>query len=650
MANANVLKSYLVGLGLQDNMSPQLKRTLRQSQGAVRQFAKGVGVAGLAITGMLVAANAGIVRFLGNLKRTDDRIQDMAAELGKTNEQALATYHALNAMGRTMEEVEASPELMRQFQQLQRDAANIQIPDMSDGLAQVRGIHNEFGRLRNIASHAVQWIGHHLMKYLYQPMQRLREVFSNLNDRLIGGMQVWTRRIASVMAAIVRMTTNIIRFGRNIFDVIRRIFDMIPTEVAIIAGVIAGFFLFLRAGPMGKFMMIFSLLMLMVDDFFTYMDGGEAALGPLWRMLMKIWDAMQPAITWLLEVALPRVMDFLSRIIGVVADAVIWFFELEHAGAILMAIAGAIGAVVVATRIWNAVSKLNPKVLIIAAIMAAIAGLIAIVRVIIRNWERIATFFRNLWNRVTAPFRAVAGFFRDMFRAAADAVMAVFRPIADFFVGIWNTIRGIFSAVGSFFGNMFQGARDAVERVFSPIVNFFTSIWDAITGIFQRARDMIMRVVEPILNAARAVGNFFGRIFGRNRDDGEDDETDDFNDLPQHAMGGIFRRPHIAQVSEDGPEAIIPLNKPNRAREVLGGVLGFLGRGRQGIQQLDAGLGTAAQSTYNYTTANTYNNYQIDMPSHYNIKDVSGRPEAVAKSIDRTKQNQLRNLQGVLNS
>ena len=264
MANATILKEYLVALGVRDNMTPQLQRTLRQSSRNIATFAKSVKVAGTAATGLLMAANAGIARFVTGLVNTDDRVNRLAENLGVTKEEAFKTDFALRAMNRTLDEVQANPTLLAQFQQLQEDASRIGILDMSAGLAQVREVQGEFARLRNTASHGIQWVGFHLLKYLYQPMNQLRDVFSNLNERIVVSMPDWTRRIASVMASVVNMTTSIIRGAINIFNAIRRIFDMIPTEIRLLTGILAAFAAFIRAGPVGKLMLLFAVLMLLV--------------------------------------------------------------------------------------------------------------------------------------------------------------------------------------------------------------------------------------------------------------------------------------------------------------------------------------------------------------------------------------------------
>ena len=829
MANAAILKEYLVALGMQDNMTPQLRRTLRQSEASVKKFAGGVAKASLAMAGLLIAANAGVARFVTGLVQTDDRVNQLAEDLGKTHDEATKLHFALRTMGRSLEEIEASPELTRQFQQLQRDAERIKIPDMRASLEQVRGVQGEFMRLRNIASHGIQWIGHHLLKYLYQPMKRLREVFSGLNDRIIDGMPEWSRRIAGVMASVVRITTSIIRGAAAIFRVIRRIFDMIPTEIKILTGVLAAFAAFIRAGPVGKLMMLFTVLMLLVEDFFTYLDGGEALLGGLWRWLINLWETLnegggfierlkaaftmamdaavrairrvidwvaelfqrmrdlgalenfrsafasvgnaigdifravtnifrvlfsgfrdgantlQPFLAWLLGVALPGAIGLIADVVSGVANAVSWFFNLRHAREILIGVAAAIGGVIAAMKIYHAVmlvitkAKAAWKAIIVAIqlakyvwagqiklltglsagwmklikvltvvktiwaavmkvatvvkaillspitlIIAAIAALVAIVVLVIRNWERIGTFFRNLWEQIKQIFGVIAGWFRGIFRRAAEAVMNAIRPIIAFFRGIWDGIVGIFSAVGGWFRDRFNQAVEGIKAVFSVIGDFFRGIWDGIVGIFSGVADFFRNIfssafegitnifsritgffsglwdgvlngvrafvdrvlgfLRPVKNLVQGVGNFVGRIFGRGNNNNAADE------LPGHAEGCIFSKPHIAAFAEDGPEAVIPLSKPDRARDVLGGVMNFLDRGRKAIKGLDSGITGQAKSVSNYTTANTYNNYSISMPSSYNINDTSGRPESVAKAVERKEQLKMRNLQGIINA
>jgi len=333
MANPAVIKEYLVALGVQDNMTPKLRQAFNNGTKKARQFSRGLAMAGTAAAGLLIAANTGIARFVSGLARADDEITRFATDMGKSREEAQRLHMTLSAMGHTMAEIEASPELTRKFQRLQQDAAAVQIPDMSEGLGQVRAIQTEFLRLRQAGAHAVKWVGHHLLKYLAQPMEQLRETFSGLNDRILVNLPEWTKRIASVMASVVRITATVVRGASAIFRAIKRVFDMIPAEIKLLMGALMAFSGFIRAGPIGKLIMIFTLLMMLVEDFFTYLDGGEALLGGLWRWIINLWDKineggglierLKTAFTNAMDTAVSAIVwtiDWISRLWGRLRD------------------------------------------------------------------------------------------------------------------------------------------------------------------------------------------------------------------------------------------------------------------------------------------------------------------------------------------
>ncbi|MCL1999703.1 MAG: hypothetical protein FWG65_13170 [Turicibacter sp.] len=275
MTNASIMKEYLVALGIKDNFSPALDKSMKNASSKMQGLAKGVKTASLAFAGLFIAANKCIAHFLGGLVKTDETIGKLAESMEISKEEAHKTHFALQAMGRSLEEIQANPTLLAQFEQLKADSAKIGIPDMSEGLAQVQAIQGEWARLKNTASQALQWVGHHLLKYLQKPMEKLRETFANFNAKLIDKLPVWTKRIAAVMNLVVHMTTAFLRGGVVVFNMLKRIFDMIPSEVKVLTGVFGAFVAFLKTGPIGKLMTLFSVLLLLLDDFFTYLDGGS---------------------------------------------------------------------------------------------------------------------------------------------------------------------------------------------------------------------------------------------------------------------------------------------------------------------------------------------------------------------------------------
>lgn len=533
MANAAILKEYLVALGVQDNMTPKLQRTLRQSQRGVRDFASGVKMAGAAMSGLLLAANTGIARFITGLVDTDDRVRQLAEDLEITTEEANKLHFALRTMGRSLEEIEASPELSRQFEQLRSDAARIGIPDMSEGLYQVRQIQGEFMRLRNTASHGMQWIGHHLLKYLHQPMERLRDVFSGLNDRIIDGMPEWSRRIANVMASVVRITTSVIRGAVAIFNAIRRIFDMIPTEIRLLMGILAAFAAFIRAGPIGKMMMIFTLLMLLVDDFFTYLDGGEALFGGLWRMLINLWDTLnqgggfidrlKQAFVLAMDVAvfaIRWVIDWVARLWRRILDfGALNNFRaaFERVGAAISEIFRAVTAIfrTLFGRFTEGAETLQPFLAWLIGVALPIT--IGFIADMIGGMAGLVGWFFELEHTLPILLGLIAAFttLGIAMKVQATGSLKAFLAQKALLIGqigivkalklAWTTITAALNAVKMLNPKIaiiatIIAATALIIRHWDAIADFFRNLWDRITGIFSAAANDIVSFFRGIID------------------------------------------------------------------------------------------------------------------------------------------------------
>ncbi len=297
MPASEYIKEYLVSLGIQDNFSERLGEALDEADGEVSSFVKGFAkkfaVAGTAVVSLIGATSIGVAKFLNHIANAEKEIADYAEEIGESREEAYRLKAALDAMGVSMEDIEASEELQEQFKILQKDAQKIQIPDMSVGVQQVNDIKIEFLRLKQQSMLALTWIGHYTMKYLQQPLEKTKQLFGNLNDIILKNIPKWSKGIGFFLSSIVRLGLTVIRGAKAIFDAIKKIFDMIPKEIKIVTALLAALALFIRAGPIGKLMFIITAALLLLEDFFVYVDGGEALLGGLWQKLIDIYNALK---------------------------------------------------------------------------------------------------------------------------------------------------------------------------------------------------------------------------------------------------------------------------------------------------------------------------------------------------------------------
>lgn len=297
MPASEYIKEYLVSLGMQDNFTEKLGEALEEADEEVDSFAKGFAkkfvTAGAAVVSLIGATSVGIAKFLNHIANAEQEVADYAEEIGKSREEAYRLKAALDAMGVSMEDIEASEELQEQFKILQEDAKKIQIPDMSTGVQQVSDMKVEFLRLKQIGMLALTWIGHYTMKYLHQPLEKAKQLFGSLNDVVLKNIPKWSKSMGFFLSSIMRLGLTIIRGAKAIFNAIKKIFDMIPKEIKIVTALLAALALFIRAGPIGKLMFIITAALLLLEDFFVYIDGGEALLGGFWQKLIDIYNALK---------------------------------------------------------------------------------------------------------------------------------------------------------------------------------------------------------------------------------------------------------------------------------------------------------------------------------------------------------------------
>lgn len=146
--------------------------------------------------------------------------------------------------------------------------------------------------------------------------------------------------------------------------------------------------------------------------------------------------------------------------------------------------------------------------------------------------------------------------------------------LADFFVGIWNSIKNIFSSVGSWFGNIFGEAWEAIKKKFASWGEFWSGLWtkikdkfsaigtavgDAISNTIRKGINWVFEKIENIINGGIKLIN--GAIKIINKIPGVEIGYISKLSLPRLAKGGVIDRPTVAEIGEDGAEAVVPLER-----------------------------------------------------------------------------------------
>jgi len=445
-----VLKEFLVALGLKDNMSENLNKSLNDADGKVSKFAKGFAkqfaLAGVAVATMTATAAIGIGKFVVGLEKADSELETFARDMGVTKEEAYKTKSALDVMGKSLEEVKLNPTLLAQFEELKANAASLEIPDMSEGLKSVRDIGTAVLALKQTATNALQWVGFNFLKYVQKPMEDAKKLLGGFNESVKKNIPAWSDNVGKALSWVVQLGTTVIRGAAEIFKAIGRVFDMIPGKIKLVMGAFALLGAFIKAGPIGKLIMVISVILLLLDDFFTYLDGGESLLGPVWKVLIDVFNKLQ-------EVGKQALEFFKNEVIPKLAAA--WTAISDKA-----------------KEIWNGLkdfwSKHSDEVF---ATLSAIWE--AIKAVLIATWNVIKSVATAIFNGLKTFWETWGGDIMAFFESTFSSVLQVIKGVADFISGVfsgdwdkaWSGIKEIFSGVWDEIGQVFTFVKMLLQTV-----------------------------------------------------------------------------------------------------------------------------------------------------------------------------------------
>lgn len=278
----DILKEYLVSLGFKvDNPSlDATRRAMGSAESSVSKFSStsltSFAKAGAAVVTFVAVANVAIGKFIAELGKADLQNEMFARKMWMSEDAARAYRSSIDALGVSLQDLYLSPELLERYTELRKEATEIAVPtkEYDQQMKAVRDVTFQFQRLKLEGTYALQWIGYYLTKYLAGPMEDVREWLQNINDMAQDKMPEWTSKIAMVASWFGRL-------GAAAWSVKEAI-------GAIILGFAAFKMIHLLSNPFGLMVLGLTALLLLIDDFNTWKDGGESAFPKVWEWVDKL--------------------------------------------------------------------------------------------------------------------------------------------------------------------------------------------------------------------------------------------------------------------------------------------------------------------------------------------------------------------------
>lgn len=288
----DVIQEYLVSLGFKVDKPGfnELNSTINQTSQLVGQATGGWMKAFTKAGAVALTSLAGITTAMAGLAKraamSDIRMEGLARSMMVSKDVAWQMKQATDALGESVNDIALNPELLSRYTQLMSEGGTMRVGgDFKETMRGVRDLLFEFKRLKQEVSYAMTWVGYYIVKYLSRPLEEIRQRFSRFNDAFVKNMSNWTERIARGVTYLIDIGKHFVEFLISIGKHAAHIWNGFSSGIKGVIAVIGVAWGLLKMSPIGRLITLFGTLLLLVDDYFSYFEGKDSALGEYWEKL-----------------------------------------------------------------------------------------------------------------------------------------------------------------------------------------------------------------------------------------------------------------------------------------------------------------------------------------------------------------------------
>lgn len=308
---SNILEEYLVRIGAEVD-----KDAFAGAAKAINNLSGMLGKLGSilkygAIFAGLAKVTEAVIDNIKAVASADLEYQKLAQSMWVTKDTAKTLSVVLKTMGASQEDVAWVPELREQFFRLRQEMAELSTPaDADNQLAWIREIGYDVQSLQLKLKMFKEWVVYYLIKELQPYIKEFQEFIHWLNDKFGKSLPALARKVASVLASVVRVAMSLVKALKWVFEGIYNFIDALPSKTKALVAVFAVVGAAIMAGPFGLMMMAIGTALIMLEDFFGYLEGRESSntLKPLWKWLTdennplrRLLEKLKEGIAFILE-------------------------------------------------------------------------------------------------------------------------------------------------------------------------------------------------------------------------------------------------------------------------------------------------------------------------------------------------------------
>ena len=301
------------------------------------------------------------------------------------------------------------------------------------------------------------------------------------------------------------------------------------------------------------------------------------ALAAVALFLKRNWEGVTQAFKNFFSLNIAPKLEKLKAVWQKLCDAVknllaplkkIWDM-LKSSGVLktIVSVIEAIGGVIFGLATGPIAGAVNAIIAGINGIIEMVTGAVEIVSGVINFIVSLVTLdFQGMWDAIKQIFGGVKDFFVGLWDTVIGSIVAFFEGIINWFneIGavidkVLGNIAASFKQVWASIGNWFKTkvlvifTKEFWVRTFDTIKQGMKSAMNGVIGIVENAVNWIVRQLNKLhWNIPDWVPLLGGKSFGFNIREVH---------IPRLATGGIATRSVVANIGENGTEAILPLDK-----------------------------------------------------------------------------------------
>ena len=308
--------------------------------------------------------------------------------------------------------------------------------------------------------------------------------------------------------------------------------------------------------------------------------------------------ALQTVGSQLASFLLPAMEKF-ATLVGNIAS---WLSKLDPTiltiiGTLAVLIAAVAPVLLFLGKIAFAISAITGLMGTLGISMAAIAGPIGIVIAVIaalvvagvllyKNWDKIKAKAKQLWTNIKKTFTqiktTIINTWNQVKAKAIAIVVGIVTKVITTFNNLKARIKAIWTAIRTTITNVWTGIKtkvsNAVTAVRTKVTSVFSSLKDKVKSTWNKIKEAI---TKPIKSAQSTLSGIVSKIKGmfpisignimkniklphfkwHMKTVAGKIKIPQFDGISWYARGGIFNEPTIAGLGENGPEAVLPLDK-----------------------------------------------------------------------------------------